>query len=569
MRATSRTLGSSVLLLCLLISGCTAHVWTTAWLNGSKYCTPLPCATTSSIYGVCLDGRSVICSETVNTISDTLPEYLVPVYDLSCSQSQAVSLLGHMVVLYTQTQLLVLNMLPLQTQFYDCHTNETVLIQSNNATAQNSIKNFIIDLAPDFVQPTGFVGISSTTKPMLFTMTSPVVWSAMTPPTVPTVLGNWTLPPHPNMTAQWVASATYVMTIWSPKLSTYRVMSVPIVLGTGRIDCATSPWIRDRITCAALNRQLRQFVHPTGSRLDFTSQLYGQTNTIWTLPLQEQCQQLYLYPNSQPFNTSARTTESRLQFPAQLFNCPNPIQSRWIDLSLVQQASIMNVAAAEIPTAASPLPPSPTATPSTPSLFYLPTPPNATIPVQGEEKVDRTVDIIILVVILLAVVIGIVIHGVGCFYIRRCCRRRLMSQQHSGNVFITHTRAFWIRCCCLTSQFSHINDEYAHTAEDENDSSIRPTRHELAVILNDSQEESSRKVPLIDQEFSTPILDQIRTILAEDNPFETKSDRLPRREHFTQLHEEELNDDDDLEESDVFAANNNTVVEKSKKRKND
>jgi len=562
--------------LCFLATGCSAYVWTAAWLNSSSHCQPQSTCPSASVYGVCIDGSSVLCSSTINTATNSLPEYLVPVYDLSCSQTQAVNLLGHMLITYTQTQLLVLNMMPLQTQFFDCHTNETVVIRSNSSAAQNSIKNFIINLAPEVVQPTGIVGVGTAANALHFTAEGPSTWSAMAPPTVPLIIGNWSLPKSPSFAAYWVASAHYSVTVWSPSRNLYNTLSIPIVLGTERINCATSPLIRDRITCAALNRQLRQFTQPTGSRMDLVSQVYTRSSTEWSVPLQEQCQQFYLYTSSSLFDELAPSTAaSRLEFPSQLFNCPNPIHNTWANLSAAVQANILKAVVEEQVPSVVPVP-SPSPSPMASNLPVPSTPPPATSPPFLNAKIDRTVDIVILAAILFTIMAAIVIKGIGCFYIRQCCRRRLMDQQHSGNIFIKSTRTCWTRICCLGSlNFSHIG-EFLHGSGDEIDFSIHPNHHELSAILSSSDEEDGDEkkqktlptVSQVDQEFNAPLLDEIRLVLAEDSSsFETRINRqVPYREPNIILEDA---DAENLETEDIFATNNNTMVPLMQKSKSD
>lgn len=357
-------MSSSLLLLFVLIQSTLSGV---LWNSQLPECS-FNCTAGLEMYAMCENTTdSAICTN--SEIIRSLPNYLIPVYDSTCKNNLSATFLGHVMILYSKSQLLLLGMFSETHTLLDCNTGQRVPIRYPLI-----FKNIVLDLNPTEILPSGVVALNAS-NPQQFTWLNESILISEPLPN-PVVLGNWSMTSW-NPASQWAFSALLSVLVWSPQYQLYRTVNIPISGGTEPLNCSTSNLIRDRLACVTLDRQLRLFNQSTVELIIIEP--WNNTDAQWILPEYEQCQQLYGYFLSWNVILKANKT---------LYPCPNP---------LVTSATTLNLGELG---------------------FVLPLSPQQ----QQQEGSSHIIGIIVLLGVIGIIILGLVLHVLGVT--KRCLQKR-------------------------------------------------------------------------------------------------------------------------------------------------
>lgn len=535
-RGSSRLLVA--ILLCLAVSSAPllvqGYVWTNEWLH------PLGCVPYANGSAVNLTNTYALCPDSATnarmTLSEqpaifqnatnSLPEYLVPIYDITCTNAQPTSFLGHILILYSQRQMLLIGFFPAAKKYYDCHASEWVDVV--NGTLRQ-LKTIRLDTAPVSV---GVLGTSNlnTSNPLQFNN----LLTIQGDDTNGTVLGNWTIDDPQWFTktsAQWFFSAEYTLTIFSNQTRSNRTITLTVGGGMNLQSCLGNPLIKDAPTCVVLNRQIRSFGRPTVLPMNASS-IWTATDSQWPLPLQEQCQQIHVYDSS-AINASQvppQTSVTRGRVISRPFSCVNPLirkmtpanSSEWANLFTV--VTILPAPLPESSPVPSPIPspvPSPVvvvpvngsspavtpsplmATPLEENSSLTTTPPAAT-PMEAVRQ-PMTTPIIVLIVVLAILVVAIIVSSVGISVIRKNLKKKL---EESEIVSINKQSCLYAFCCLKVNSHGFLDSAY--DMADEERIHIKGNNH---ILLSESE---TPRTSMADRELQSGYLDAISDQLASE-----------------------------------------------------
>lgn len=519
----------------------------------------LHCSANSSladIYGLCSSVGSIqVCCMSENptlfptqpTLPD-YPDYLVPIYDGSCVNTQVPSFLGHVAILVNSNQVTLLFYLTPHGGYYECHLNEWLYIQNPNATNPMTIKNVMLDANLTSLSTMGSSTNTATNNMLIFQNTNNTIITSW--PENPILLGSWPVTSWIGTKPYWSLSLSLTLKVWSTKTLQYRTVLIPVVAGTTMIDC-NNPLITDPSTCAIINRQLRLFNKPYTILPPNIASYSITSKNISTVSL-EQCQQLHAYYlDSTTIYTDEQESSSSRTLMNQSYYCPNPLLTT-LDFTaplfnlqeatpIVAKTSSPTVMKVPSPTVVMKVPSSPT---EVLSPTEVPSPTVVTEPLSTVTETPSSPNSIInppsnsstmtIIIVVSCIGIMLLIMGGTCFYMRR----RNAQAYNQGRLSHRQIQLYYALCCLphevtQGENASRIGTLYGHETESkpEEEEEMTPLDTNRQPLMADSAFKAASDLhDSMQDEFQAPSFQTrpptkpIPLDTSENNPFDDLDD---------------------------------------------